>query len=275
MRRSNINPHLLERYRKILEIEPAAPNLETLTSLVKAQMRRIPFENISKLYYMHRRDLRGLIDFELFLDGIEAHNFGGTCYSTNYYFAVLLRSLGYEVKLCGADMANPDVHIVSMVKLDSREYLVDVGYAAPFLEPMPVDLEEDYEIRCGDDKYVLKPRDENGRSRMDMYRGGELLHGYSINQNPREIGYFENVIADSFGENATFMNAVLLVRFYDDRILSIRNLTVLEAGGTESRIRKLANRAELVENIETLFGISAGIADEAVRHVNTFKDAWD
>ena len=109
----------------------------------------------------------------LFLDGIERFNFGGTCYPNNYYFYQLLANLGYQTKLCGADMSNPDVHLVSMVTLEKREYLVDVGYAAPFIAPMPRDLATDYVVVLGRDRYVLKPQDARGRSRMDL-RGGQL-----------------------------------------------------------------------------------------------------
>ena len=51
------------------------------------------------------------------------------------------------------------------------------GYAAPLLDPIPRDLETDYEITLGRDRYVLKPQDANCCSRLELYRDGALRHG--------------------------------------------------------------------------------------------------
>jgi len=37
-------------------------------------------------------------------------------------------------------MAKLDVHIVNVVKIGNREYLVDAGYAAPFAAPVPLEM---------------------------------------------------------------------------------------------------------------------------------------
>lgn len=59
------------RYLRLLGIEKQRPNLEYLLKVVKAYVLKIPFENISKLYYHLRINLKKLIDFEQYLDGIE------------------------------------------------------------------------------------------------------------------------------------------------------------------------------------------------------------
>ena len=51
-------------------------------------------------------------------------------------------------------MKDPDVHIISMVKVDGKEYIVDGGYAAPFLMPLPRDLKEDLVIKSGIENFV-------------------------------------------------------------------------------------------------------------------------
>ncbi len=137
---SEFNDTYFIRFLHLLGIQRQDPGFETLKELVREFMTRIPFENISKLYYRKHLGLTHLIDFELYLKGIEKYHFGGTCYANNYYLNLLLKWLGHEVKLCGADMSDPDIHIVNIVKIKNREYLVDVDYAAPFAEPLPLDL---------------------------------------------------------------------------------------------------------------------------------------
>jgi arylamine N-acetyltransferase len=267
-------PELLKHYLNLLGIQRRKPSLDSLSELVQAYLLHVPFENISKLYYKKRRGLRGLPSLELFLDGIERFHFGGTCYTNNYYLYQLLANLGYQPKLCGADMANPDVHLVSIVTVEGQEYLVDAGYAAPFLIPLPRDLAIDYTIVLGRDRYVLKPQDAQGCSRMELYRDGELKHGYLAKPMPRQIKEFERIIVDSYRDDATFMNALLLARFFPSRSLVIHNLTVIESQGTLSNIRTLANQDELVQVIFECFGIPSEFTMEVVNGLGRLEDAW-
>jgi N-hydroxyarylamine O-acetyltransferase len=270
-----IQPDLLEHYLSILGVPKRKPNVDALCELVQAHLVRIPFENISKLYYRKHNDLRGLPGLELFLNGIDRFDFGGTCYTNNYYLYQLLANLGYQAMLCGADMSNPDVHMVSIVTVEKREYLVDVGYAAPFLTPLPRDLATDHVIVLGRDRYVLKPQDVRGCSRMELYRDGNLKHGYLAKPVPRQIRDFEQVIAASYREEATFMNALLLARFYPDRSVLIDNLTVIESRGAVSRIKTLAGLDELVQAAHKYFSIPLEFIIDTLNDLGQLRDAWN
>jgi N-hydroxyarylamine O-acetyltransferase len=267
-------PELLDRYLGLLGVQRRKPSMDALCELVQTHLQRVPFENVSKLYYKKHQGLRGIPSLELFLDGIEQFHFGGTCYTNNYYLYQLLANLEYQNRLCGADMSNPDVHLVSMVNIEKREYLVDVGYAAPFLTPMPRDLTTDYTIVLGRERYVLKPQDASGCSRMELYRDGNRNHGYVAKPAPRQIHEFELVIADSYREDATFMNALLLARFNPNRSLVIHNLTVIESQGTTSSIQSLASKEELGQVVFERFGIPEEFTREVVKELGQLKDAW-
>jgi arylamine N-acetyltransferase len=182
--------------------------------------------------------------------------------------------LGYRATLSGADMSNPDVHLVSMVELEKREYLVDVGYAAPFVTPLPRDLTTDHVITLGRDRYVLRPQDAEGRSRMDLYRDGTLKHGYVATPQPRRIGEFEQVIAESFDDESTFMNALLLARFCPDASLVIHNTAVIEFHDGDSATRTDVNRDQLPAVILEHFGIPPEITSAAVTQLGPFGDPW-
>lgn len=270
-----VEASLYHRYLDLLGVQAKQPDFETLEEIVKAQLTRVPFENVSKLYHKRRNGLHGLIGFKDYLDGIEHDRFGGTCYGNNYYLHCLLTYLGYDARLCGADMTNPDVHIVSMVQVDGREFIVDAGYGAPFLKPLPRDEADDVVISLGNERYVLKPKDLDGRSRLQMYVDGTLKHGYLAKPASRQIAEFENIIRQSFDETATFMNAVVLIRFETDRSYAIHNLTLTESHNAQSRTRSLHSREELVSCIEDVFGISSSLAGDALAGVSLFKDVWD
>jgi arylamine N-acetyltransferase len=223
---------------------------------------------------MKTEGLRGLPSLEQHLDGIERFSFGGTCYPNNYYFNLLLRHLGYKVTLCGADMTSPDVHIVSLVRVEGSEYLVDVGYGAPFMHPLPRELTDDYEISTGRDRYVLEPQDNKGCSRLTMFRDGQPKHGYLVKPVQRSIEDFYEVISESFDERATFMNAILLVRFFDERWLAIHNQTIVETSGTDFRIRQIPYRSAIPRVVEEYFSIPRDLVAEALDGLSMTGDAW-
>lgn len=262
------------RYLSILGVEAAPPSPEHLRRLVSAQLVRVPFENISKLFLTKTRGAVFAPSLEEHLDGIEHHRFGGTCYANNPHFFSLLRHLGYEVRLCGADMTNPDAHIVSMVELAGREYLVDVGYAAPFFEPLPRDLETPHEVRFGASRYVLEPQDDRGRSRLRLYRGGREIHGYLAKPEPREIGQFAGGIRDSYRSTATFMNTLVIERFFPGRSLRIHNLTLTESTPDSARTTRIADREELATVVEQTCGIPTSIVRQAIDGVDLEGDIY-
>ena len=239
-----------------------------------AHLRRVPFENISKLWLKKRTGAATIPSLEQHLEGIEDHGFGGTCYANNPHFCLLLRHLGYEVDLCGADMSRPDVHVVSIVRLHGREYLVDVGYGAPFYEPMPRDLDDDLEIVWGRNRYVLHPQDTQGRSRMDQWQDGELRHGYLAKPEAREIADFEEIMRQSYSDKATFMNVLVVERFFAGRSVRFQNFEMSESIMKSTRITHLENQEELIRTVEEQCGISAGIVREALSDISLEADIY-
>jgi len=273
MRAEHPSAHEFARYLRVLGVAARPPSLEALAELSAAHLYRVPFENLSKLLYRREPAMR-LPPLERYLDGIEAHGFGGTCYSNNYHLHLLLRHLGYEARLCGADMSHPDVHVVNVVRLEGREWLVDVGYGAPFDAPMPLDEARDVVLEHGSDRYVLKPRGPDGVSAMEQYRAGKLRHGYRVNPAARGIEEFAPVIDASFAPQATFMNAIMVVRHYAGGSVDLHNLhlRVLDAAGERSR--ELPDAGALPAAVEAHFGIDAALARRALDGVDPARDVF-
>jgi len=233
-----ISNDLFEKYLDLLGIEKSIPTYDFLCKVVKAHLIKIPFENISKLLFK-KQGLYNIPDFKAFLDGIEKNNFGGTCYTNNYYLYRLLKHLGFEIRLCGADMKNPDVHIISMVKIENKEYIVDVGYAAPFYEPLPRYLKEYFNIALGNEKYVVKPIDNLGRTTIEQQSNETLQHWYTAKPEARNIDEFSKVIMDSYSDDATFMNAIRITKFTEYGSLVLKNLYFTKTVNDSSTTTKI------------------------------------
>lgn len=264
----------VDRYLRLLRVGFRTADFPTLTQLTLAHAARVPFENVSKLYRMQRGGLVGVPTIDAHLEGIERFHFGGTCYAVNSHLFSLLRALGYEVELRGADMREPDAHLVIVARVEGREYLVDAGYAAPFLHPLPLDLPRQQEIVHGEDRYVLHPRDEAGRSRLALWRRGKRVHGYVLKPGPRHVGEFAGVVARSFAPGAVFMRTVLLTRYAPGDSVAIHGPRLLRCEGERVAARTIDGRDGLLEEVERWFGIPAHVTAKAVTRIDRLEDPW-
>lgn len=278
-RTSTVSPALtgaeVERYLRILGAAPERPSTEALRRLVRAQLCRGPFENVSKLYYARQHGRHDLPCLELLLDGIERHRFGGTCYANNFHFFRLLRALGYEATLCGADMGSgPDVHAAIRVRTGGRELLVDVGYAAPFYDPIPLDRQEVTALRFGRDTYLVHPRDAEGRTKLDHQRDGVRVHKYLLKPARRTIGHFSRAIRDSFREGATFMRSLLLVRLFDSQSVTILNRLRIDSSPDDFSLRELVTVERVVEEIVGVFDMDEAVVRVAVDGIQELDNPY-
>jgi len=254
-----------ERYLNILGVAGARPDLDSLRRIVCAQLIRVPFENVSKLYLARTRGLRCVPPLDLYLDGIEQRRFGGTCYSNNHHLASLLRYVGFDASYCGADMVSgADVHAVVIVRLEGREYLIDVGYGAPFYEPMPRDIDESLAIRLGNNRYVLQPRDDRGRSPMEHHRDGRQIHGYLAKPTPRDLSFFDEIVLDSYRPASSFMTQLRVARFFDGGNVELLRDRLVRARGDECSVESIPNRAALIDAVVEHFDMPGSIVRDVV-----------
>lgn len=264
---------LYQRFINILGLETRLPSLEALSELLAAHLSVIPFENISKLFYKATLNQDQLPSFDQYLKGIEKFNFGGTCYSNNYYLFKLLAHLGYQVQLNNADMKKPGVHMVIRVILENRDYLVDVGYAAPFKQPIPLFLEEDFCVESGRNHYLFKPKDLLGRTKLILLRNGIVKHGYTINPEAMTIEDFNHVISESFRPDSNFFNSLLVTKMISGHFCTLHNLEYSEAKVLESKDFPIRDLHELTAFIEVKFGIPGSISRQVLPELNLSGDA--
>ena len=73
---------LHRRYLRLLGIDHLPSGLDGLRLVVRRHLIRVPFENLSKLLLFDREGAGRPIALSEFLDGIEHHDLGGTCYTS-------------------------------------------------------------------------------------------------------------------------------------------------------------------------------------------------
>ena len=251
------------RYLQVLGFDEAPAGLEGLRALVHRHLCRVPFENVSKLLLFAREGRGRPVALPEFLTNIVHHDLGGTCYSSNPFFSQLLGALGYDAVLLGADMSLQDVHTSIRVVVDAIEYHVDVGYAAPFRDPIRLDGLP-CTIRQGDDRYVFERDSRPGALRLTMTTGDGRQHGYVVHPPPRTPEFFRPTIVASFRPGATFMRGLRISRFFEDRAVDLRNRRLTISRGDRSEQRTLDNLAELRHAVNTEFLMARCPVEEAV-----------
>ena len=237
-----------QRYLRLLGIEGRPSGLSGLRTIVQRHLSSVPFENISKLLLYDREGAGRVTTLLEFLDGIEFSDLGGTCYTNNPFLTDLLRELGYDADLCGADMSKPNVHTCVRVRIDSLAYHVDVGFAAPFREPirldrLPVQVDE------GRDHYVLDRERSGDGFRMSIFSGAEYCLGYVVHDPPRPREFFDRAVLNSYALSSTFMKCLRISRIFAGYSLDLIDgkLSRHEAGKTT------------VTHLKTMTGLKAAL----------------
>jgi len=137
----------------------AEPTIGLLNALQRQHLLSIPFENL---------DIHYKIPIELNLQNIfeklVIKRRGGFCYELNGIFYELLKTMGFTVKMISArvfdqkqQIFTPEFdHLAVIAKIDSTEYLADVGFGEFAFVPLKFELN-------------TIQSDERGRFRIERY----------------------------------------------------------------------------------------------------------
>ncbi len=238
--------NLYERYLNLIGVKTIPAGIDGLCEIVHNHLCRVPFENVSKLLLHAKGEGGRPITLPEFLDGVEFQDLGGTCHSSNPYLHELLTHSGYKTHLLGANMDEPNVHTCLRAELDSRQYHIDVGYAAPFRAPFPLD-KTPYRIKHGKYTYLFTKNESLDKYEIAIYLDGDRIHGYIINEDFRKFDFFHKTIKESYEIGTTFMSCIRITRFFKDRTVELKNKTLIHYKGDKSHSRELKDIGE-VEN---------------------------
>lgn len=99
------------------------------------------------------------------LDKIVRHGFGGYCFEHNKLAFELLKTLGYDVRLVmarvlnGQEIDRPRTHRVTLVNIDEKNYLLDVGFGAD-CPIAPLLLQSGVQQQIGHERYRILEQDD-------------------------------------------------------------------------------------------------------------------
>lgn len=130
----------VDLYLKRLKLNPEEPNLKFLKKLHSAHIHQVPFENLD-IHYNKKIQL----DYSKIFKKLIENRRGGFCYELNGLFYHLLAHLGFDCFLASGSMKkksgefDPEYgHMVIILNLDEKVFLVDVGFGNSFSYPKEI-----------------------------------------------------------------------------------------------------------------------------------------
>lgn len=118
-------------YLKKLELEKKAPSLTFLNEIISAHQKRISFNNLDVLF---RPGQILNLELEALFSKVILEGKGGYCFENNKVFYYLLKDLGFNVEAKAARVLYdnpgdvPRTHRTTIVTIDGKRYLADVGF---------------------------------------------------------------------------------------------------------------------------------------------------
>jgi N-hydroxyarylamine O-acetyltransferase len=219
-----------------------------------AHLLSVPFENLS----IHSREPIVLDDGSLF-EKIVGRRRGGFCYELNGLFAALLRTLGFEVEMLSASVANskgefgPEFdHMALMVRLDER-WLADVGFGDSFREPLLLDERREqqqdgdaYRIDSADDRFTLMRRNE----------AGDWSAQYRFSLNPHVYAdYNEMCRYHQTSPESHFTKGRVCSLATPEGRITLSQMKFITTSGRERHERQLVDEHEYAEALRAHFGV--------------------
>lgn len=231
-----------------------------LAALQRAWCFTQPFHNLDLLAGARRG--APPLDREAALERCAA-GLGGPCHVQSWGFLSLLRRVGYEARLCGATISQPDDHLLVHVTLGDGAYLCDVGNGQPYLEPFPLDRAHEqqhagWRVRSTPEggELVLARRSPDQPAWRVVYHARPEARRWedfasSIERHHREPGF------------GPFLSGLRVVRIGPGAMTAVRDevVTVYREGGLE---RARFSDPELVRFIAEDLGLAALPVREAV-----------
>lgn len=231
---------------------PSQPDLDTLSGIVAAHARSIPFENLDVLL-----DCPIRLEPEALVDKLVRRRRGGYCFEHNSLLRGALDQLGFKVTGHAArvlwnqphpqDRVGPRTHMLLRVHLPEGDYLADVGFGGLTLTaPLSFNRGE-AEQATPHEPHRLAPAD--GELELQAWLDQGWVSLYRFSAEPQQAIDYElaNWFTSTYPDSL-FRHHLLMARPEPDRRFGLFDgaFTVRHRDGTVER-QTLRNAADLAE----------------------------
>jgi len=185
---------------------------------------------------------------------------GGFCYELNGLFGWLLEQFGFSVKKLSArvlegDQLGPEFgHLVLMIQLKER-WIADVGFGDSFLEPLPLDSEEEH-VQPGGAYRLIGP---GSKKALERRRDFGWQPQYLFSLTPRQLVEFAGMCQrHQTSPDSVFTQKIVCSVATPDGRIALSNGRLITTVGERFEERKVTAEADYRSLLQDHFGIDLG-----------------
>lgn len=260
----------VQDYLKKVELLQEAPSLSFLENLQKNHLEYFCFSNAEVL--LKSGELLPL-DRESLYNKIVNKNIGGYCFEHNKLFCELLKDLGFNARISIARVLNnkieldaPRTHRVTIVNIEDRDYLVDVGFGMNCLTK-PLLIKNGFSLELGPRKahIDLNQYGEFSFSYSDKnYPNGYVLYSFNLERYSESdclVGHFFS----HHYPKAVFVRNFVLTKIVAENRYSLVNLGLRRYIDGREENSTLTSFDEFKDCVTTFFGLN--LNDEELKRI--------
>ena len=249
----------------------ARPDLPTLVELHRRHLLAIPYENLD---VQVGRPVG--LDIGPIYEKMVLGRRGGWCYEMNGLFALVLESLGFQVRRVAGTVGRAERgwraqgnHLVLIVALD-RSWIVDVGFGDGFLTPLPLEPGTytqsflRYRVSRDGPRWRVDNHAHGGADGFDFTMTARALDGFAVQC--REL---------QTSPESPFVRTTICERFTTKGLVVLRGAALREvtAAGVTTRVLQDAN--QFAATLRERFGLDLPAAADLWPRVWRMHLAWE
>jgi N-hydroxyarylamine O-acetyltransferase len=254
----------IQQYLDKMDFIPRNVNLENLNSLIEKHTQLLAFSSINVLL---GKEL-SLKNHSLF-ERVITQESGGYCFEHNKIFNIVLKELGFEVKMSmarvvlGAGLKNARTHRINIVTIESQDYLVDVGFGS--LGPIgAILIESDFNTSLGLGSYkVIKHNNEFHLRLIKKNESPIILYTFDTaryTEKDCEQGHFYS----HKHPEAIFVNNLVVSKISKDKIIHIINREFITQTSERIENVEVINQKHLNSILSDEFGITLSLPESEI-----------
>ena len=247
-----LSPAQLSRYfARIGYGGDTKPSLATLRALHRAHLLSIPYENLD----IHLGVPLTLDGNRLFAKLVDEGR-GGWCYEMNGLFALVLETLGFDVRLVSGAVGRAEHgwraqgnHLVLIVVID-RPWIADVGFGDGFLTPLPLEPGTytqsflHYRVSRDGPRWRVDNHPYGGADGFDFTLTARTLDDFAVQC--REL---------QTSPDSSFVKTTVCERFTREGLVMLRGATLREVTGAGVTSRVLEDASQFATTLRDRFGL--------------------
>jgi len=249
-------PELTSQILSHLGCSKEKPSVRYLNRLIRAHIRRVPWESVSRIIRRQTTPETELCPRwpEEFWQEALKYGLGGTCFENNLAFLTLLQDLGFDGYLTINDMQTPACHAASIITCPGQKYLADV--TIPIHCALPIHANQLTRRSNEFHQYTIRP-ESNYRYAIERSHHPKRRI-FTLVDVPVPLDAYRTAVQNDYEATGYFLDRVTIVKVMEGRLWCFTSEDIpfnLEGFDKRSRQELLLEGNVLAKSLSERFGM--------------------